>query len=151
MTPSRRGSLGSGRRSSVASRGVRWANACARPLTLAEGHRVVDTVLVAPPADLQEVAPRVLEIHRLTERALERIRSDAKSREDLARLSEQERKILELIGEGCTNRQIGDALFLAEKTVKNYVTSILAKLGMQRRTEAAAYSARLTARRDLRS
>jgi DNA-binding NarL/FixJ family response regulator len=88
---------------------------------------------------------------RVTERALERIRADAKCRDDLSRLSEQERKILELIGEGCTNRQIGDALFLAEKTVKNYVTSLLAKLGMQRRTEAAAYSARLSARRDFRS
>jgi two-component system response regulator DevR len=83
---------------------------------------------------------------RMTERALERIRSDAKSRDDLSRLSDQERRILELIGEGCTNRQIGEALFLAEKTVKNYVTSILSKLGMQRRTEAAAYSARLSER-----
>jgi DNA-binding NarL/FixJ family response regulator len=85
---------------------------------------------------------------RVTERALERIRSDAKTRDDLSRLTDQERRILELIGEGCTNRQIGEALFLAEKTVKNYVTSILAKLGMQRRTEAAAYSARLAERRE---
>ena len=84
---------------------------------------------------------------RVTERALERIRTDAKCRDDLSRLTEQERRILELIGEGCTNRQIGEALFLAEKTVKNYVTRILAKLGMQRRTEAAAYSARLEERR----
>jgi len=84
---------------------------------------------------------------RVTERALERIRTDAKCRDDLSRLSEQERRILDLIGEGCTNRQIGEALFLAEKTVKNYVTRILAKLGMQRRTEAAAYSARLEERR----
>lgn len=84
---------------------------------------------------------------RVTEGALERIRADAKCRDDLARLSDQERRILELIGEGCTNRQIGEALFLAEKTVKNYVTSLLSKLGMQRRTEAAAFSARLGERR----
>jgi DNA-binding NarL/FixJ family response regulator len=83
---------------------------------------------------------------RVTEGALERIRADEKARDDLARLSAQEKKILDLIGEGCTNRQIGETLFLAEKTVKNYVTSILSKLGMQRRTEAAAYSARLTER-----
>ena len=80
---------------------------------------------------------------RVTEGALERVRADAKCRDDLARLSEQERRILELIGEGCTNRQIGESLFLAEKTVKNYVTSILSKLGMQRRTEVAAFAARL--------
>ncbi|MBV8980510.1 MAG: response regulator transcription factor [Acidimicrobiia bacterium] len=80
---------------------------------------------------------------RVTEGALERVRADAKCRDDLARLSDQERRILELIGEGCTNRQIGEALFLAEKTVKNYVTSILSKLGMQRRTEVAAFAARL--------
>jgi DNA-binding NarL/FixJ family response regulator len=75
---------------------------------------------------------------RLSERVFERIRSDAKCRDELARLSIQERRILELIGEGRTNRQIGDTLVLAEQTVKNYVTSILAKLGMRRRTEAAA-------------
>ena len=80
---------------------------------------------------------------RVTEGALERVRADAKCRDDLARLSDQERRILELIGEGCTNRQIGENLFLAEKTVKNYVTSILSKLGMQRRTEVAAFAARL--------
>jgi DNA-binding NarL/FixJ family response regulator len=80
---------------------------------------------------------------RVTEGALERVRADAKCRDDLARLSDQERRILELIGEGCTNRQIGESLFLAEKTVKNYVTSILSKLGMQRRTEVAAFAARL--------
>lgn len=54
-----------------------------------------------------------------------------------------ERRILELIGEGLTNRQIGEHLFLAEKTVKNYVSALLAKLGMERRTQAAAYAARL--------
>jgi two-component system response regulator DevR len=48
---------------------------------------------------------------------------------------------LDLIAEGCTNREIGQRLFLAEKTVKNYVSALLAKLGMQRRTQAAAYGA----------
>ena len=55
----------------------------------------------------------------------------------LSALTEQERRILELIGEGLTNRQIGERMFLAEKTVKNYVSSLLSKLGLQRRTQAA--------------
>jgi len=59
----------------------------------------------------------------------------------LAALTPQERRILDCIGEGLTNRQIGDKLSLAEKTVKNYVTSVLAKLGMERRTQAAVYVA----------
>ncbi|MGH9304069.1 MAG: response regulator transcription factor, partial [Acidimicrobiales bacterium] len=57
------------------------------------------------------------------------------------------REIVELIAQGKTNRQIGAELFLAEKTVKNYVSNLLAKLGMGRRTEAAAYAARLAERR----
>ena len=59
----------------------------------------------------------------------------------LAALTPQERRILDCIGQGMTNRQIGEALSLAEKTVKNYVTSVLAKLGMERRTQAAVYVA----------
>jgi DNA-binding NarL/FixJ family response regulator len=51
--------------------------------------------------------------------------------------------ILELIGEGLTNRQIGERMFLAEKTVKNYVSGLFAKLGMERRTQAAAYAVRV--------
>jgi DNA-binding NarL/FixJ family response regulator len=61
----------------------------------------------------------------------------------LARLTPQERRILELIGEGLTNRQIGERMYLAEKTVKNYVSGLFAKLGMERRTQAAAYASRL--------
>lgn len=57
----------------------------------------------------------------------------------LETLTPQERRILDCIGEGLTNRQIGERLFLAEKTVKNYVTSVLAKLGMERRTQAAVF------------
>jgi two-component system response regulator DevR len=79
----------------------------------------------------------------LTARVLERLRNGPAEHEELASLTEQERKILALIAEGLTNRQIGERLFLAEKTVKNYVSSLLAKLGMERRTQAAAYVARL--------
>ncbi|ONI75059.1 DNA-binding response regulator [Actinosynnema sp. ALI-1.44] len=61
----------------------------------------------------------------------------------LAELTEQERKVLELIGEGMTNRQIAERLFLAEKTVKNYVSNLLAKLGMRRRTQAAVLATEL--------
>ncbi len=64
----------------------------------------------------------------------------------VATLTAQEHKIFDLIGEGCSNRQIADELFLAEKTVKNYVSNMLAKLGMSRRTEAAAFAARLEER-----
>ncbi|MBG6213929.1 MAG: response regulator transcription factor [Cryobacterium sp.] len=60
----------------------------------------------------------------------------------LASLTEQERKVLDLIGEGLTNREIGQTMFLAEKTVKNYVSSMLAKLDFQRRTQAAVYVAK---------
>jgi two-component system response regulator DevR len=80
---------------------------------------------------------------KATERVLRRLRgSEPRDDEHLALLTGQERRILDLIGEGLTNRQIGDRLNLAEKTVKNYVSSLLAKLGMERRTQAAAYIAR---------
>ena len=79
----------------------------------------------------------------VTARVLERLRTPPAEDERLARLSEQERKILDLIAEGLTNRQIAERMFLAEKTVKNYVSNLLAKLGMERRTEAAVFAARL--------
>jgi two-component system, NarL family, response regulator DevR len=78
-----------------------------------------------------------------TQRVLDRIRRGEQQDDQLRGLSDQERRILELIGEGMTNRQIGEAMHLAEKTVKNYVSSLLAKLGMERRTQAAAFAARL--------
>lgn len=78
-----------------------------------------------------------------TARVLERLRAGEQQDERLSALSEQERKILVLIGEGLTNRQIGEQLHLAEKTVKNYASSMLAKLGMERRTQAAALAARM--------
>jgi len=67
----------------------------------------------------------------------------ARPEDPLAGLSPQEKRILELIGAGLTNRQIGERLFLAEKTVKNYISGLFAKLGMERRTQAAAYAARV--------
>ncbi|MGW7532467.1 response regulator [Amycolatopsis sp. NPDC054798] len=69
--------------------------------------------------------------------------SAQKQRGPLAQLSEQERTLLELIGEGLTNRQISERMFLAEKTVKNYVSRLLAKLGMERRTQAAVLATEL--------
>ncbi len=78
----------------------------------------------------------------VTARVLERVRTGPRQDERIARLSTQERAVLELLAEGLTNRQIAERLYLAEKTIKNYVTSVLAKLGMARRTEAAVYAAR---------
>lgn len=82
----------------------------------------------------------------VTARVLERIRRRDDD-EEVTALSAQEQTILELISEGLTNRQIGERMFLAEKTVKNYVSNMLGKLGMSRRAEAAAYAARLAERR----
>jgi DNA-binding NarL/FixJ family response regulator len=72
-----------------------------------------------------------------TSRVLERMRTQATARDPLDVLTDQERRIVELIGEGLTNREIGLRMFLAEKTVKNYVSSVLSKLGLVRRTQAA--------------
>jgi two-component system, NarL family, response regulator DevR len=83
----------------------------------------------------------------VTARVLERLRKGTEDDEQLRSLTEQERKLLMLLAEGKTNRQIGEDMFLAEKTVKNYVSNVLAKLGMSRRTEAAVYAARLSERR----
>ncbi|MFE3451650.1 response regulator [Nonomuraea sp. NPDC059194] len=78
---------------------------------------------------------------------LQRLREQVDRKDPLRALSEQERHILELIGEGLTNRQIGERLHLAEKTVKNYVSNLLSKLNMQRRTQVAAMAARMKADR----
>jgi DNA-binding NarL/FixJ family response regulator len=81
---------------------------------------------------------------RTTARVLDRMREQANRRRDpLAALTDQERTVLEHIGEGLTNRQIAERMFLAEKTVKNYVSHLLAKLGMERRTQAAVLAAEL--------
>jgi two-component system, NarL family, response regulator DevR len=79
----------------------------------------------------------------VTQRVLERIRSGVEQPRELKSLTEQERRILEHIAEGLTNREIAGRMFLAEKTVKNYVSSLLAKLGLERRTQAAVLATRL--------
>ncbi len=99
------------------------------------GHDLVDAVRSV-------AAGRSLLDPGATARVLERLRAGDAPDERLTGLTEQEQRILELIGEGLTNRQIAAAMFLAEKTIKNYVSSLLAKLGMQRRTQAAAFIVR---------
>jgi two-component system response regulator DevR len=79
----------------------------------------------------------------VTQRVLERIRSGVEQPRELRSLTEQERRILEYVAEGLTNREIAGKMFLAEKTVKNYVSSLLAKLGLERRTQAAVLATRL--------
>jgi DNA-binding NarL/FixJ family response regulator len=98
-------------------------------------------------ADLVDAVRRVAAGQNLldpvvTARVLERLRRGPEQDERLARLTEQERKVLDLLAEGLTNREIGERLHLAEKTIKNYVTALLAKMGMARRTEAAVYAVR---------
>jgi two-component system response regulator DevR len=79
----------------------------------------------------------------VTARVLDRLRNGPEEDPRLKDLTDQERRILDHIAQGQTNRQIGEEMFLAEKTVKNYVSSLLAKLGMQRRTQAAVFAATL--------
>ena len=78
----------------------------------------------------------------LTAQVLERIRSGPQEDEDLQVLTPQEKRILQLVGEGLTNREVARRMFLSEKTVKNYVSSMLAKLGLTSRTQAAVFAAR---------
>jgi two-component system response regulator DevR len=82
----------------------------------------------------------------LTDRVIDRLREGPAVDPRLASLTPQERRILDLIAEGNTNRQIAEEMYLAEKTVKNYVSNLLAKLGMERRTQAATFAARLNER-----
>jgi DNA-binding NarL/FixJ family response regulator len=86
----------------------------------------------------------------VTASVLNRLRAAPEEDERFADLTQQERRILALLADGMTNRQIAGEMFLAEKTVKNYVSNLLGKLGMQRRTEAAVYAARLAERRAIR-
>ncbi len=78
-----------------------------------------------------------------TQRVMDRLRDRMAAVDPLSALSDQEKRVLDLVKEGLTNRQIAERMFLAEKTVKNYVSSLLNKLGMQRRTQAATFAARL--------
>ncbi|WP_019926116.1 response regulator transcription factor [Nocardia sp. BMG111209] len=79
---------------------------------------------------------------------MDRLRRSTRPNGPLAGLTEQERKLLDLLGDGLTNRQIAERMFLAEKTVKNYVSRLLAKLGMERRTQAAVYASQLRSAKD---
>ena len=81
-------------------------------------------------------------------RVTERLRHGPEEDELIARLTSQERQVLALLAEGLTNRQIAQRRYLAEKTVKNHVTSVLSKMGMTRRTEAAVYAVRHLSPRD---
>jgi DNA-binding NarL/FixJ family response regulator len=83
----------------------------------------------------------------VTARVLERIRHGVDEPRELQQLTEQERRILEYVAEGLTNREIAGKMFLAEKTVKNYVSSVLAKLGLERRTQAAVLATKLLGQR----
>ena len=75
---------------------------------------------------------------------MERLREGAPGEpEELKSLTPQERRILELVAQGLTNRQIGERLFLAEKTIKNYMSNVLSKLGLESRTQAAIFATRL--------
>jgi DNA-binding NarL/FixJ family response regulator len=85
----------------------------------------------------------------LSKDIFERLRKSQKTEARLSSLSPQERRVLDLIAQGRSNRQIAEEIFLAEKTVKNYVSSLLSKLGMQRRTEAGVYAAILAERRSV--
>ena len=98
-------------------------------------------------SDLVEDVRRVAQGQSLldpavTQQVLDRLRNGPVQDQALAPLTDHEKRILELIGEGMTNRQIAETIFLAEKTVKNYVSSMLAKLGMERRTQAAVFASK---------
>ena len=109
------------------------AGAAGYVLKQIRGHDLVDAVRrVAAGQSLLDPA--------VTARVLDRLRAGPEEDKALAPLTDQERRILELIGEGLTNRQIAERMFLAEKTVKNYVSSLLGKLGMERRTQAAVFA-----------
>ncbi len=79
----------------------------------------------------------------VTARVLDRLRTPPAEDARLASLTDQEKRVLTLIAEGLTNRQIGERMYLAEKTVKNYVSNLLTKLGMERRTQAAVFATKL--------
>lgn len=92
-------------------------------------------------------AGRSLLDNRAAAALMAKLRGSAEQNDPLAGLSDQERVLLELLGEGLTNKQIAERMFLAEKTVKNYVSRLLAKLGMERRTQAAVFISKLEAQR----
>ena len=116
------------------------AGAAGYVLKQVSGSNLVDAVR-------QVAAGQSLLDPRVTARVLERLRRGPDEDERLKGITDQERRILNLLADGKTNRQIAEEMFLAEKTVKNYVSNLLAKMGMSRRTEAAVYAARLAERK----
>jgi DNA-binding NarL/FixJ family response regulator len=112
------------------------AGAAGYLLKQADGHDLISSVQrVAAGQSLIDPA--------LTARVLDRLRNGEPESPELAGMSEREREIFELIAEGLTNRQIAERIYLAEKTVKNYVSSILTKLGVERRAQVAAIAAEI--------
>jgi two-component system response regulator DevR len=99
--------------------------------------------------DIRQVAAgRSLLDPAVTQKLMQRLRAPARQDPLTQGLTPRELEVIDLIADGCTNRQIGEHLFLAEKTVKNYVTSVLMKLGMERRTQAAVFGSRIRRRRE---
>ncbi|WP_405496226.1 response regulator [Nocardia sp. NBC_00511] len=110
----------------------------------ASGYVVKDIKGMELAKAIKEVgAGRSLLDNRAAAALMTRLRHSTPQRGPLTELSDQERKLLDLLGEGLTNRQIAERMFLAEKTVKNYVSRLLAKLGMERRTQAAVFASKL--------
>ncbi|MEU0465206.1 response regulator transcription factor [Amycolatopsis sp. NPDC006131] len=113
----------------------------------AGGYAIKDIAGIQLAAAVREVGSgRSLLDTRAAATLMARLRANAADDGPLAGLTDRERTLLDLIGEGLTNAQIAKRMFLAEKTVKNYVSRLLAKLGLERRTQAAVLSARLSAR-----
>ncbi|MGK8524979.1 response regulator [Nocardia asteroides] len=114
----------------------------------ASGYVVKDIKGMELAKAIKEVgAGRSLLDNRAAAALMQRLRMNTQQDGPLAGLTDQERKLLDLLGEGLTNRQIAERMFLAEKTVKNYVSRLLAKLGLERRTQAAVYVSKLRAQR----
>ncbi len=110
----------------------------------ASGYVIKDIKGMELAAAIKEVgAGRSLLDNRAAAALMAKLRHDADHSDPLSGLSDQERVLLDLLGEGLTNKQIAARMFLAEKTVKNYVSRLLAKLGMERRTQAAIFVSKL--------
>ncbi|MGB2923203.1 MAG: response regulator transcription factor [Mycobacterium sp.] len=110
----------------------------------ASGYVIKDIKGMELAAAIKEVgAGRSLLDNRAAAALMAKLRHDADHSDPLSALSDQERVLLDLLGEGLTNKQIAARMFLAEKTVKNYVSRLLAKLGMERRTQAAIFVSKL--------
>ncbi|CAA0128619.1 DNA-binding transcriptional activator DevR/DosR [Mycolicibacterium vanbaalenii] len=110
----------------------------------ASGYVIKDIKGMELAAAIKDVgAGRSLLDNRAAAALMAKLRHDADHSDPLSGLSDQERVLLDLLGEGLTNKQIAARMFLAEKTVKNYVSKLLAKLGMERRTQAAIFVSKL--------